>query len=82
VGLARGYRYGFLGEEVLPVIDAAMAGVESKIVDEGDGPIVTGTSGPTTVGSFDDYASVELVDDLHYGVGAVLMALVETSGLE
>jgi len=81
IGLARGYRYGFLGEEVLPVIEAAMEGVKSRVVDDGDGPIVTGTSGPTTVGGFDDYAAVELVDDLHYGVGAVLSALVETSGL-
>ena len=81
VGLARGLREGFLGEEVRPAIEAAMAGIEAMVVDQGDGPVVTGISGPTTVGDFDHYASIEVVDDLHYGVGAVLLALVETSDL-
>ena len=81
-GMARGYRYGFLGDEVLPVIGRAMAGVRARVTEDEQGrPIVTGTSGPTTVGTFESYAKVELGDDIAYGVGAVIMALVETSGL-
>jgi unsaturated rhamnogalacturonyl hydrolase len=81
LGLARGYRAGFLDATLLPVIEAAMAGVESRIVMRDGRPVVTGISGPTMVGGFDDYAAIEEVDDLHYGVGAVILALVETSGL-
>ncbi|WP_437591212.1 glycoside hydrolase family 88/105 protein [Sorangium sp. So ce1000] len=82
VGLARGLRHGFLDASVRPAIDRAMAGVRSRIEEDASGrPVVTGVSGPTTVGRFDDYAAVELRDDLSYGVGAVVLALVETSGL-
>jgi len=81
VGLARGYRYGFLDADVLPVIDAAMAGVTGRLVDDGAGHVVTGVSGPTMVGDFDYYAGIETGDGIHYGVGAVILALVETSGL-
>jgi unsaturated rhamnogalacturonyl hydrolase len=81
-GMARGYRYGFLGDEVLSAIGRAMAGVRARVtLDDQGRPVVTGTSGPTTVGSFESYANVEVADDIAYGVGAVLMALVETSGL-
>ncbi|WP_438018497.1 glycoside hydrolase family 88 protein [Sorangium sp. So ce315] len=81
-GLARGLRHGFLDASVRPAIDSAMAGVRSRITLDGSGrPVVTGTSGPTNVGKLDDYAAVELRDDISYGVGAVLLALVETSGL-
>jgi unsaturated rhamnogalacturonyl hydrolase len=79
-GLARGYRVGALDAAVLPNITLALQGIESRLVDQ-DGPVVTGISGPTTVGDFDHYASIELGDDIHYGVGAVILALVETSGL-
>lgn len=82
VGLARGLRHGFLDASVRPAIDRAMAGVRSRIEEDGSGrPVVTGISGPTTVGKLEDYAAVELRDDLSYGVGAVILALVETSGL-
>lgn len=77
-GLARGYRQGRLGAEILEVIDRALAGIETRIADDGT---VSGTSGPTTVGTFDDYASVPVEDDIPYGAGAVIMALIETSGL-
>ena len=81
-GLARGRRAGLLGSEVLPVIEAANAGVTARLLDDGQGPVVSGTSGPTGVGGFDDYAAVEQVDGIHYGTGAVILALIESSGLE
>ena len=77
-GLARGRRAGFLGDEVRPVIEAALAGIATQI--EADGT-VTGTSGPTTVGTFDDYAAVVVEDDIPYGAGTVMTALIESSGL-
>lgn len=81
-GLARGWRYGMLGDEVLPVIAKAMQGVRSRIVTTAEGlPVVTGVSGPTTAGSFELYASIAQADDLPFGVGAVIYALIETSGL-
>ncbi|MEZ4267732.1 MAG: glycoside hydrolase family 88 protein [Myxococcota bacterium] len=81
-GMARGYRYGWLDATVLPSIERAMAGVRERIVSGDDGrPVITGTSGPTNVGPFDYYASVKVADDISYGVGAVLLALVETAGL-
>jgi unsaturated rhamnogalacturonyl hydrolase len=81
LGLARGYRGGFLDDSVLPAIEAAVAGIRARVVDDGIGPVVTGISGPTMVGDYDYYASVEQQDDLPYGVGAVILALVESSGL-
>ncbi|WP_437962756.1 glycoside hydrolase family 88 protein (plasmid) [Sorangium sp. So ce119] len=81
-GLARGLRHGFLDASVRPAIDSALAGVRSRIETDGSGrPVVTGISGPTSVGKLEDYAAVELRDDISYGVGAVILALVETSGL-
>ncbi len=81
LGLARGYRHGFLDATVVPVIEDAIAGVRTRLVDDGAGPMVTGVSGPTMVGDFDYYAGIETGDGIHYGVGAVILALVETSGL-
>jgi unsaturated rhamnogalacturonyl hydrolase len=82
LGMARGHRLGLLDASVLPSIQRAIAGVKTKITrDETGRPIVTDISGPTTVGQLKDYAAVPLQDDLSYGVGAVILALVETSGL-
>ncbi len=80
-GLARGWRIGVLPDNVLPVIAKAMAGVKTKIVKGPDGWVVTGVSGPTNVGTFMTYQSVPVQDDLPYGIGAVVLALIETSGL-
>lgn len=81
-GLARGWRYGWLEDEVLPAVRLAVAGLKSRVTRDADGsPVVTGTSGPTSPGTFDYYAGIAQEDDLPYGVGAVLLALVETSGL-
>ncbi|MFH2006189.1 MAG: glycoside hydrolase family 88 protein [bacterium] len=82
LGMARGYRYGFLGDEVLPSIASAVDGVEARITDDASGmPLVTGISGPTTAGDFQNYADIEQGVDIHYGVGAVILMLIETSGL-
>jgi unsaturated rhamnogalacturonyl hydrolase len=82
-GMARGYRYGFVDASVLPSIEAAMRGVTARIVVDPEGvPTVTGVSGPTSVGTFDYYATLATRDDVAYGIGAVLLALTETSGLE
>ncbi len=81
-GLARGYRAGLLDASVKPVLSRALAGLRTKIVNDAQGrPVVTGTSGPTDPGKFSDYAAVKQQDDVTYGVGAVIMALIETSGL-
>ena len=82
-GLARGRRIGALDASVVPIVTKAIAGIQTKITNDDKGrPVVTGTSGPTNVGGFDDYAKVPLVDDLPYGVGAVILALIESSGLQ
>ncbi|HOU53647.1 MAG TPA: glycoside hydrolase family 88 protein [Myxococcota bacterium] len=80
-GMARAWRFGMLGDEVLPAIRAAMDGVLTRIRMDPDGPVVTGTSGPTTAGTFAQYAAVPQADDIPYGIGAVVLALLETSGL-
>jgi unsaturated rhamnogalacturonyl hydrolase len=82
LGMARGYRYGHLPADVLETVGRALSGVRARIAQDGqDRPYVTGISGPTTAGSFASYAGVPLVDDRHFGVGAVLLFLVEASGL-
>ncbi len=80
-GLARGWRIGVLGDEVLPVVAKAVTAVKAKIVTGADGPVVTGVSGPTNAGTFEVYKAVKVEDDLQYGIGAVIFALIETSGL-
>ncbi len=81
-GIARGFRYGFLDDSVLPALSAAMAGVEARISWDASGlPYVTGVSGPTTVTDLRGYSRVEVGDDISYGVGAVILALLESSGI-
>ncbi len=82
-GAARGFRYGHLSEIfTLDLIEAAAEGVRERVVyDEENRPVVTGVSGPTNPGTLASYASVNTVDDVSYGVGAVLLALTEVSGL-
>lgn len=77
-GMARGLRAGVLDESVRPAIEAALAGLGDRVESDGT---VTGTSGPTSVGDFDDYAAISVADDIPYGVGAVIMALIESAGL-
>jgi len=81
-GLARGFRYGAREATVLPLVKKAVAGVKTRIVKGKDGtPVVEGTSGPTMVGDAAYYAGIKRESDLHYGVGAVILMLLETSGL-
>lgn len=81
-GMARSWRYGLVGDEYLDSISLAMHGVLDRIETGEDGkPLVTGISGPTSADKYEEYARVPLEDDLGYGVGAVLLALIETSGL-
>jgi unsaturated rhamnogalacturonyl hydrolase len=81
-GMARAYRYGLLGEPELDAAKKAVDAVRGAVkYDDQDRPYVTGISGPTEVSTFAGYASVPLKDDLNYGVGAVILALIETSGL-
>jgi unsaturated rhamnogalacturonyl hydrolase len=80
--LARAYRYGFADESVLTSIASAVQGVKTMIQeDELDRPVVTGISGPTMVGTFAYYSQVPVLDDLPFGLGAVVLMLIETSGL-
>lgn len=81
-GMARGWRYGLLGDEYLPVIDRAIDGIRATITTDDEGrPVVSNVSGPTEAGTFEYYAGLPVKDDLGYGVGTVLLALVETSGV-
>ncbi len=81
-GAAKAYRYGFQDASILPAIGKAMDGVRSRIErDDQNRPVITDISGPTSVGEYEYYADLTRKDDISYGIGAVLMALVETSGL-
>jgi len=80
--LARAYRYGFAGHDALAVVANAVAGVKSRIESDAQGrPVVTGISGATGAGTFKNYAAIETVDDTPFGIGAVILALLESSGL-
>lgn len=81
-GLARGIRYGWRDASTRDAVRAAMDGVIANVREDAEGrPIVGGISGPTTVGTYEYYAGVEVADDLPYGLGAVILALTEVSGL-
>lgn len=80
-GMARAYRYGIVGEQEREAALLAMEGVEDMIRIDDDGPVVTGVSLATDPWSFEEYAAVPVADDVNYGVGAVILALLETSGL-
>jgi unsaturated rhamnogalacturonyl hydrolase len=80
-GIARAYRYGVLGDEELAVAQKAIEGVKQMIRIDDDGPVVTGVSLATDPWSLEEYLGVPVADDVNYGVGAVILALIETSGL-
>jgi unsaturated rhamnogalacturonyl hydrolase len=80
-GIARAYRYGILGDAERKVAQKAVEGVKQMIVDNGDGLVVTGVSGTTDPWSLQMYLDVPVEDDVNYGLGAVILALIETSGL-
>lgn len=81
-GTARAWRYGQLTDDVLPTMHSAMAGVMERIVDDPGGkPVVTGVSGPTSADVGDEYGDIPQIDNVSFGLGAVILALLETSGL-
>ena len=80
-GIARAYRYGILGDAGRKVALKAIEGVKEMIVDGGDGPVVTGVSTATDPWSLQEYLDVAVEDDVNYGVGVAILALIETSGL-
>ena len=87
-GIARAYRVGIFGDAERLVAINAVEGVKQMVVDDGDGPVVTGVSTATDpwplrspTGGEDGYLDVPVEDDVNYGVGAVILALIETSGL-
>ena len=80
--LARAWRYGFTDDSVLPTVESAVAGVRAMVTTDAlDRPVVTGISGPTMAGSFEYYKEIPVIDDLPFGLGVVLLMLIETSGL-
>lgn len=80
-GLGRAYRYGILGDEEREVARKAVEGIKEMIRIDEDGPVVTGISLSTDPWSLEEYLAVPVADDVNYGVGAVILALIETSGL-
>ena len=87
-GLARGYRYGTLGEAERDRALLGIEGVKGTIRMDEDGPVVTQVSLATDPWPLRDpnghgagYLDVPLGEDVNYGVGAVVLALIETSGL-
>jgi len=66
----------------LSVIEKAMAGVKGRVTYDDDGyAVLTGVSGPTNPTTLDGYNTIPQRDDLSYGIGATIMALIESSGL-
>ncbi len=80
-GLSRAWRYGFLGDDVLPALHRGKAGLLGAVHERDDGPVIHGISGPTTAAAREDYLRVPLEEDLPYGVGAMILALIELAGL-
>lgn len=80
-GMARAYRYGILGDQERGVAQDAVKALVPRIIDDGSGPIVTGVSLATDPWPLERYLAVRIEDDVNYGVGAVILALLETSGL-
>ncbi len=81
-GMARAYRYGILGQQELAAAKRAVEAVRDFIETDGRGrPFVAAISTGTEPHTLEGYTSVPVADDLNYGVGAVILALLETSGL-
>ena len=79
-GAARAYRYGVLGDQERDAAQRAVEAIKQTIGEVG-GPVVSGVSLATDPWSLPEYLGVPVGDDVNYGVGAVILALLETSGL-
>lgn len=55
--------------------DKALEAVRARVVDIDGLATVAGTSGPTQPGGLEYYAGLPVDDDIHYGVGSVLLLL-------
>ena len=81
-GMSRAWRYGLAGDEALDAAIRAVGAVRGSVdVDQEGRKFVTGISAGTEPSTFEGYVSVPVQSDLNYGVGAVILALIETSGL-
>ena len=73
---------GVLDEaDTLPVISAAVAGVQAQLTEDDGALVVEGTSMGTNPGDYDNYVQTIQVDDLILGLGAVIMMLAEVDGM-
>lgn len=76
-GLLQGARLGLVDTtRAEAAFERARDAVIARIDDPDGEPVVTGTSGPTQPGGLNYYATLPVGDDIHYGVGAVLLMLL------
>jgi unsaturated rhamnogalacturonyl hydrolase len=74
--LLRGAKLGLVDAAVAETaFTSARAAVMDRIVEVDGLATVQGTSGPTQPGGLEYYAGLPVGDDIHYGVGAVLLML-------
>ena len=76
-GAAHALRHGLIETKHRARLDRAISALDKKIISGTDGLTVTGTSVGTMPGEFENYANVPVADDVPFGVGGVLLALVE-----
>jgi len=75
--ILKGINDGILDNVYLSYAEKGIAGIKSKIRYDSGFPVVTDISAGTNPGDFENYNNVELKDDISYGVGAVILALME-----
>jgi len=81
-GLLRGTESVLDADRFLPAVVRAVHGVEDRIYEGAEGPVVSGTSYGTNPGDYDYYVAVPFADDQMLGVGSVIALLAEAHGLE
>lgn len=78
-GFAKAVHHGLLDSSFLAVTERAQRGLASRLLVGRSGSLeVTGTSHGTSPGSLEEYARVTVGDQVPYGVGAMMLAGVET----
>jgi unsaturated rhamnogalacturonyl hydrolase len=79
-GLIQGLRAGVLdSERYEPVVERALAGVLDRIEEREGELVVWGSSLGTNPGDYDHYVSIDTMDNLILGNGAVIALLAEAS---
>lgn len=77
-GILKGMNEGMLDKNVhSTVVEKAIIGVKAKIDISSGKPVVIGISKGTQPDGFDNYNGVEVGNDIPYGVGGVILALIE-----